>query len=159
MKKGKHISVLWQLASKFLELSAAENEIVVADVDIVGKSGKIRHLDFFVGEMIDDISFRRGMGVLIKDWKIPCNILEIKRGGRKWSDCPEINKILIIANSFSKSAKNLAQKQKIRLLTKDLIAKEIQSSLVARKKDLMKEKDTLQKNRERVKDNLLRSPQ
>ncbi|MFX1253754.1 MAG: restriction endonuclease [Promethearchaeota archaeon] len=132
-KQSKETSVLRQLTRKYLELSSSDMEIT-ADADIVGKSGKVRKFDFLVGEMVDDYSLEEGFGVVVKDWKASCNIREIKKGARKLHDCPEIKDIIIVSNSFSEKAQNLARREGVKLITKEAMVKLVQTYLMDLKK-------------------------
>ncbi|MFQ5981022.1 MAG: hypothetical protein ACE5OZ_23015 [Candidatus Heimdallarchaeota archaeon] len=101
----------------------------LANFETRGESGIRYRFDFFVpgkghNNRTEEVGstqaiylFSRGMGIFVKDYSGPAKVTNIIQAERAMKDCPEINKVLVISNSFSGPSANLAERAGVILLS------------------------------------------
>ena len=83
------------------------------------KNDGVNHFNyiFWKETEVDGIKTRSGsIGVIVKDWKRSCGYNVIIDAERILAETPGLSKIMVVANRFSQTAKDLAKKLNILII-------------------------------------------
>lgn len=112
IENGSEAESLKKMVLDLLEFRECEFQ---EDVKIQGRHGQKFKLNYVFRNSNSGISST--VGIIIKDWKRSCGYNCILEAERVQKDTLGLNKIMIVANRFSDTAKDLADRLKIITLT------------------------------------------
>ncbi len=116
---------LKELVNRFLkavDVAWTENET------FFGRSGQERKVEYFLPEksFSEDTSkqvFPKGVGMIVKEWNRSVGYNVVQAASQAEKDCSELEKVFLISEEFSQSARDWAKKSGVTLITRtDLIA-------------------------------------
>jgi hypothetical protein len=89
------------------------------NVIIRGKNDKKVSFSYLVDESTDkNVNLGGNIGVIVKDWSRSCGYNCILEAERLQANTPGLNRVMVVANQFSSTARELAEKLGILTLTK-----------------------------------------
>ena len=89
-----------------------------SNVTIIGKNDRELSFSYLVDGSRDKTNFSGKIGVLVKDWSRSCGYNVIIEAERLQENAPTLSKVMVVANQFSGTARELAEKLGILTLTK-----------------------------------------
>lgn len=98
---------LKQLALEFLDL---HNFMFKENFQTSGLSGKNHDLDFMIVGQKNHLDVPSSTGIILRDYKKSLGSDGICQAERLLKDCPDIKKVVVMANEFSVPARNLAER-------------------------------------------------
>lgn len=89
------------------------------NVSIRGKNEKNNSFSYLVhGSTDPHVNLGGNIGVVVKDWSRSCGYNCILEAERLQTNTPGLNRVMVVANQFSSTARELAEKLGILTLTK-----------------------------------------
>lgn len=90
-----------------------------SNVTVIGKNDRELSFSYLVdGSRDNRTDFSGKIGVVVKDWSRSCGYNVIIEAERLQENAPSLSKIMVVANQFSGTARELADKLGILTLTK-----------------------------------------
>ncbi|NHJ40748.1 restriction endonuclease [Candidatus Hodarchaeum mangrovi] len=90
-----------------------------SNVTVIGKNDRELSFSYLVdGSRDNRTDFSGKIGVVVKDWSRSCGYNVIIEAERLQENAPNLSKIMVVANQFSGTARELADKLGILTLTK-----------------------------------------
>ncbi|MFX0090602.1 MAG: restriction endonuclease [Candidatus Hodarchaeota archaeon] len=113
---------LKELVNRFLK---AVDVAWTEDQSFYGRSGQERKVEYFVPEnafAVDEASkhvFPKGIGLIVKEWNRSVGYNVVQAASEAERDCSEIEKIFLVSQDFSTSARDWAKKSGVTLISRD----------------------------------------
>lgn len=119
-KVGQALS-LKELVDRFL---TAVDVAWTEDQSFFGHSGQERKVEYFVPENAfeEEASkhiFPKGVGFIVKEWNRSVGYNIVQAASEAEKDCSEIEKIFLVSQDFSTSARDWAKKSGVGLISRD----------------------------------------